>query len=562
MASTAVPRPTAPPPPPPPHGAGRPTPSATPSTREERAAAAAAFVRRYRWLILAGLITAAVMEVLDTTIINVALPQMAGNLGATQEEIGWVATGYILSNVVFLPMTAFFARRFGRQRYLTASIAIFIISSFFCGTSGSLAELVFWRILQGAGGAALLSTAQATLRQIFPAEEQGMVQAVFMLGIIVAPTLGPTLGGWITDNYHWSWCFFINVPIGVVSMFLVTTFLQDPPEDQAQRGTVDWLGIGLLTVGVGALQYVLEEGNAKDWFENAWILRLTVIAVASLVGMVWWELSPRNAHPVVNFRVLHNRTLAASIFLFVSLGFGLYGGVFLFPLFAQGILHFTPTETGLAMLPGGVATGITALVCGRLLNGRRPLADPRWLIAIGIAMFAFSMWRMGHLTTAAGEADVRAALIIRGVGLGFLFTPINNVAYASLHPSEAQQAAGLINLSRQLGGSFGIAVLANYVSTHIQLHRADLVSNLAVGNVATDTRLQMLTAGFMSRGMSAMQAQKAALAALNAQVNQQAAMLSYNDSWIFILIAFVAVSPAILLLRRPKGKAGMPADAH
>jgi DHA2 family multidrug resistance protein len=177
-------------------------------------------------------------------------------------------------------------------------------------------------------------------------------------------------------------------------------------------------------------------------------------------------------------------------------------------------------------------------------------------------MFAFSMWRMGHLTTAAGEADVRAALIIRGVGLGFLFTPINNVAYASLHPSEAQQAAGLINLSRQLGGSFGIAVLANYVSTHIQLHRADLVSNLAVGNVATDTRLQMLTAGFMSRGMSAMQAQKAALAALNAQVNQQAAMLSYNDSWIFILIAFVAVSPAILLLRRPKGKAGMPADAH
>ena len=516
MASTAVPRPTAPPPPP--HGAGRPTPSATPSTREERAAAAAAFVRRYRWVILAGLITAAVMEVLDTTIINVALPQMAGNLGATQEEIGWVATGYILSNVVFLPMTAFFARRFGRQRYLTASIAIFIISSFFCGTSGSLAELVFWRILQGAGGAALLSTAQATLRQIFPAEEQGMVQAVFMLGIIVAPTLGPTLGGWITDNYHWSWCFFINVPIGVVSMFLVTTFLQDPPEDQAQRGTVDWLGIGLLTVGVGALQYVLEEGNAKDWFENAWILRLTVVAIASLVGMVWWELSPRNAHPVVNLRVLHNRTLAASIFLFVSLGYGLYG--------------------------------------------RRPLADPRWRIAIGISMFAFSMWRMGHLTTAAGEADVRAALIIRGVGLGFLFTPINNVAYASLHPSEAQQAAGLINLSRQLGGSFGIAVLANYVSTHIQLHRADLVSNLAAGNVATDTRLQMLTAGFMSRGMSAMQASKAALAALNAQVNQQAAMLSYNDSWIFILIAFVAVSPAILLLRRPQGKAGMPADAH
>src|SRR5215210_1904596 len=221
---------------------------------------AAAYVARYRWLILLGLITAAIMEVLDTTIVNVALPQMAGNLGATQEEIGWVSTGYILSNVIFLPMTAFFAGRFGRQRYLTFSIALFIVASFFCGTSNSLVELVFWRIVQGAGGAALLSTAQATLRQIFPREEQGMVQAIFLLGIIVAPTLGPTLGGWITDNYAWSWCFFINVPIGIVSAFLVTTFLHDPPSQAKRRVPVDWLGIGLLTAGVGSLQYVLEEG--------------------------------------------------------------------------------------------------------------------------------------------------------------------------------------------------------------------------------------------------------------------------------------------------------------
>ncbi len=292
-------------------------------TAEHRAQDAADFVRRYRWLILAGLITAAVMEVLDTTIINVALPQMAGNLGATQEEIGWVATGYILSNVIFLPMTAFFAARFGRRRYLTFSIVLFIAASFFCGTSGSLAQLVFWRIVQGAGGAALLSTAQATLRQIFPREEQGMVQAIFMLGIIVAPTLGPTLGGWITDNYTWNWCFFINVPIGIASVFLVSTFLHDPPDQEAHRNPVDWIGIGLLTAGVGGLQYVLEEGNAKDWFQDAAILRLAILAGACMVAMVWWELSSRNQHPVVNFRVLHNRTLSASILLFVSLGFGL-----------------------------------------------------------------------------------------------------------------------------------------------------------------------------------------------------------------------------------------------
>src|SRR3977135_2788937 len=239
--------------------------SAAESSLQARAREANEFVRRHRWIILAGLITAAIMEVLDTTIINVALPQMAGNLGATQEEIGWVSTGYILSNVIFLPMTAFFAARLGRRRYLTFSIALVSVASFFCGTSSSLVELVFWRIVQGAGGAALLSTAQATLRQIFPREEQGLVQSIFMLGIIVAPTLGPTLGGWITDNYTWNWCFFINVPIGIAAMFLVSTFLQDPPDMEKKKVTIDWFGIGLLTAGVGSLQYVLEEGNAKDW---------------------------------------------------------------------------------------------------------------------------------------------------------------------------------------------------------------------------------------------------------------------------------------------------------
>lgn len=502
------------------------------------------------------------MEVLDTTIVNVALPQMAGNLGATQEEIGWVSTGYILSNVIFLPMTAFFTERFGRRRYLTASIILFAIASFFCGTSNTLVELVFWRIVQGAGGAALLSTAQATIRQIFPPEEQGLVQAVFLLGIIVAPTLGPTLGGWITDNYSWHWCFFINVPIAVLSTFLVTTFLHDPPEQQRRRGAVDWAGITLLTLGVGSLQYVLEEGNRKDWFADPRITRLTALSVVSLALMLWWELTPRNPHPVVNFRVLKNRTLTASIFLFISLGFGLYGGIFIFPLFAQGILHFSPLQTGLALLPGGIATGVTALICGRLLNGPRPLVDARVLIAIGISLFIWSMWRLGHLTTAAGEPDVRTALIIRGAGLGFLFTPINNVAYASVSSSEAQQAAGLINLARQLGGSFGIAILANYVTVHAQLHRVDLVSYLSEGGTATDARVQTLTRGFLASGMSYLDAQRAALAALNQQVQAQATMLSFNDSWLLILIVFICVSPALLLIRRPRLGSAPPADAH
>jgi MFS transporter, DHA2 family, multidrug resistance protein len=522
---------------------------------------AAAFVARYRWVILLGLITAAIMEVLDTTIINVALPQMAGNLGATQQEISWVSTGYILSNVVVLPMTAFFTERIGRQRYLTISIIIFIVASFFCGTSNSLTELVVWRIIQGAGGAALLSTAQATLRQIFPREQQGLVQAIFLLGIIVAPTLGPTLGGWITDNYSWSWCFFINVPIGILSAFLVNTFLRDPPDQEKRRGEVDWLGITLLTVGIGSLQWVLEEGNSKDWFDDVWILRFAVLSGICIVLMLWWELSPRNTHPIVNFRVLKNRDLAASIFLFVALGFGLYGGVFIFPLFTQSLLHFTPTETGLALMPGGIATAVTALICGLLLNGARPVIDPRVLIAIGVALFVVSMWDLGHLTTAAGESDVRLALIVRGAGLGFLFTPINNVAYASLKPSEAQQASGLINLSRQLGGSFGIAILATYVTVHTQVHRVDLLANVYPGNPLVDERLRLLRLNLLSRGFDPVAAQQGALALLDQQTMGQASMLSYNDAWMLLLLTFLCVSPAILLLRKPRGRAAA-VDAH
>jgi DHA2 family multidrug resistance protein len=534
----------------------------TDAPRIDAADQEAARIGAARWLILLGLITAAIMEVLDTTIVNVALPQMAGNLGATQQEISWVSTGYILSNVVVLPMTAFFTERFGRRRYLTASIILFAVASFLCGTSHSLVELVVWRVVQGAGGAALLSTAQATIRQIFPREQQGMVQAIFLLGIIVAPTLGPTLGGWITDNYTWNWIFFINVPIAVVSAFLVTTFLLDPPGQARRRGRVDWLGISLLTVGLGALQYVLEEGNQDDWFADPLITRLAILATVCLVGMVWWELSPRNRHPIVDFRVLRNRELAASIFLFVALGFGLYGGVFIFPLFTQSILRFTPTETGLALMPGGLATAVTAMLCGRLLSGTRPLVDSRILIAIGVAIFVVAMWDLGHLTTSAGEPDVRLALIVRGAGLGFLFTPINNVAYASLEPHEAQQAAGLINLARQLGGSFGIAILATYVTVHTQVHRVDLLTNIYAGRGLVDERLQALSANLVAHGYGGEAAHRGALALLDSELMRQAAMLSYNDAWMLLLISFIVVSPAIFFLRSRRRAGGAPVDAH
>lgn len=515
---------------------------------------------KYRWIILIGLITAAIMEVLDTTIVNVALPQMAGNLGATNQEIGWVSTGYILANVVVLPMTAFLVGQFGRKRYLAFSIILFIAASFFCGTSHNLLELVFWRILQGAGGAALLSTAQATLRQIFPPEQQGLVQSVFIMGIIVAPTLGPTLGGWITDNYTWNWCFFINVPIGIASLFLVTSFLHDPPGMQ-KKAEVDWPGIGLLAVGLASMQYVLEEGQADGWFEDGTILKLTILAVACLATLVWWELSPKNKQPVVDFRVLKNRTLASSLCLFIALGFGLYGGIYLYPLFVQSILGFTPTETGLTLLPGGLATAASAIISGKLLSGKRPV-DARALIVIGICIFMYSMWDLGHMTTASGQADTQTALLFRGFGLGFLFAPINQICYASLRPNEVQQASGLINLARQLGGSFGIAILGTYLSRHVDEHRANLVTHITSGNAILDQRVSALTSNFLAHGYSVDHAQKAAYAVVDQTIQRQALTMSYDDGFLLILIVFACMIPAVFILRKPEGRTAPPADAH
>jgi MFS transporter, DHA2 family, multidrug resistance protein len=543
--------------------------SAAPGRPGATAAPAAAAVQEelnpYRWLILIGVLTASIMEILDTTIINVALPQMAGNLGATTTEIGWVSTSYILANVVVLPMTAFLAARFGRKRYLTFSILVFLIASFFCGTSHTLGELVFWRIVQGAGGAALLSTAQATLRQIFPREQQGTVMGLFTLGLIMAPTLGPTLGGWITDNYTWSWVFFVNLPIGALSLFLVTSFLEDPPGQQAAAGqSVDWLGIGLLAVSLGALQYVLEEGNKDDWFESETITLLSIVAGVSLAVLIWWQLSPRNKAPVVNLHVMKNRELSSALALYVLLGFGLYGGVFLFPLFVQGVLGFTPTETGLVLLPGGIATGISAILCGRMLNGDRPLVDYRLAIVFGLVIFCISMWDLGHLTAQSGIDDTRIALIVRGFGLGFLFTPLNLAAFSSLKPWEIPQAAGLINLARQLGGSFGIALLSTYITNKAHFHQAILSEHLNAGNLMLAERLNAVQMNLMAHGYSPALAKAAAMGQIAQSVGLQARTMSFNDGFLLILLSCIAASPAIFILRRlmPRGGPAPAADSH
>ena len=512
-----------------------------------------------RWWILIGLIMASALEILDTTVVNVALPQMEGNLGATTDEIAWVSTGYILSNVIVLPMTAWLSGRFGRKRYLMVSILIFNIARFMCGLSGSLGEIIFWRLIQGAGGAALISTAQSTIVEIFPRSQIATVQSLFGLGLIVTPTLGPLLGGYITDNYSWRMIFFLHVPLAVASLTLVGLFLQDSLH-QKRVNTVDIAGIILLAAGMGSLQYVLEEGERYDWFDNAWIVRLTLIAVVSLVSFVFWELSPRNKAPILDLRVLKDRGLAGAVLLGLVLGFGLYGGVFIYPLFVQGILGFTPTATGLALLPGGIMTAVAVVLCGRLLQRG---FEARILIVLGMFVYMGSMWMLGHLTTQSGQGDTQAGLMVRGLGLGLVFIPISTVAFAGLQGAQIAQGAALYNLTRQLGGSFGIAVLNTYIVKMTAYHRADIVSGLHSGDPVFQDRLSGAARALVANGgYSLASAQEAALHLLDRLVQAQAMTMAYNNAFILLGLTFVLALPAVLLLRKPKGSVQPSAEAH
>ena len=528
-----------------------PLPTAVSAEAAESAGAAAAANTRYRWIILIGLILAAAMEVLDSTIINVALPQMAGNLSTTIQEVAWVSTGYILSNVVVLPMTAFLNTLFGRRAYLTGSIALFTVASFFCGTSHSLGELILWRVLQGAGGAALISTAQATLVQVFPPKEQAIVQPAFLLGLVVFPTVGPALGGWLTDAASWHWCFFINIPIGLLAGGLVFFLLHDT--EPAKRDVpIDWAGIGLLAVGLATLQYVLEEGEQDDWFQSTMITRLAVVSAASLIGLVVWELSPRNKAPVVALRVLKNRSLSAGIVLFVAVGFGLYGVNYLYPLLAQQQQGLSPLQSGVSLLPGGFASLFSIVFCAAISSSPKSPLDPRLLTFLGIILSVFGMWGLAHLNTQSGIPDTYWPLLLRGLSMGFLFIPANTLAIGSLSKDEVNQGTGLLGLARQLGGSVGIAILATYFQNQQHINRANMVGYLTPSHPGYSDRVSSLAGALVGGGYSPADAQTGALGLIQQTLTQQVAAMSYNDAFLMLMLISAAMVPTLLLLKKPK----------
>ena len=531
----------------------------TPPAPPAASGPAAAF-HKYRWIILVGLITSAILEVMDTTIVNVALPRMSGNFGATPDEIAWVSTGYILSNVVVLPMTAWLSQRIGRKRYLTGSIALFVLASVLCGFSHSLVEIVLFRVLQGGAGAALISTAQATLVEIFPAHQQSMVQGFFGLGLGVGPAIGPLIGGWLTDNFSWSWCFFINLPIGIMALVLVGAFLSDTTtaadNAAARSNPIDSIGIGLLAIGLGAHQYVLEEGKRLDWFDSPLIKALTAVAAIGLALFLFWELRPQNRHPVLDLRVYKDRGLAASVALAFAQGFALYGMLFLFPQFAQNILGFSPTETGLVLLPQGLVIAVSIGVSSTAMEKG---TDPRPVIFTGLAVGAVGLWLLGHLTAASGIPDCRLALMTAGFGIGCLFIPLTLTAFAGLQGPQIATGSSLLNLGRQIGGSVGIAVLNTWVTNAAATARAGIVAHLTSAQSALPEREAGLTQAFMGQGYGLAAAQSAALHAIDGVVQTQSLVIAYESAFLVSGTVFVLVLPLVFFLQ--KGDASKAAGA-
>lgn len=512
-----------------------------------------------RWIILIAVLLGTILEVLDVSIVNVAIPDMMGNLGATLDQIGWVSTGYIIANVIILPLTGFLSAYFGRRKYLAGSIILFTAASFFCGTSVGLNELVFFRIIQGIGGAALLSTAQATLLEVFPPQQLGMIQAIFGMGVVVAPTLGPTLGGYITDNYSWPWIFFINIPIGITAASLTLLFLKDSQYHGHISRKVDWVGIALLALGVGCLQGLLEKGNREGWLESPLICWLAVLSLIGLVSFTIWELKTKE--PAIDLRILKNRGFTAGVIFSVVLGFGLYGGIFVLPIFLQQIQHFTAEQTGLILLPGGLATGFMMPFVGRFVS-RYP---PRNLVAIGSVGIAASMFLLHDITLDTSAENLLFPLVLRGAALGFLFVPLNLATLLALDRKDLGYGTGLFNLMRQLGGSVGIAFLATLVDHRAAFHRIRLVDNINVYSTAALDRLNALQHMFVAKGSLPPVARQQALSTVDQVIQRQSYLLSFEDAFLIMGIAFVLALPLILLFRKgglPKGAGRVGGGGH
>jgi len=502
----------------------------------------------------------ALLEIIDTTIVNVALNNMRGSLGATLNEVSWVITAYSIANVIIVPMTSWLSQQFGRRNYFAASVIIFTVASFLCGNATSIGELIIFRFIQGMGGGALLVTSQTIITESYPPEKRAMAQAIYVLGVIIGPTLGPPLGGYIVDHVSWPYIFYINIPVGIVAALLTLQYVRSPKyAEKRPANQVDWLGIFLLMVAVGSLQYILEKGQEDDWFSSKLIVMLSISAFLGFYCFIWREMVYK--YPIVELRVLKNGNLRMGVLLSFVQGFGLFGSTFIIPLYTQSILGWDAQQSGMLMIPSTLMVAFMMPIIGQLIQRG---VSQKYLIAIGMGVFfLYSLLTYKIITPQTGADNFFWVLMIRGVGLGLLSVPISTMSLSTLKGAEIGQGAAFAGMMRQLGGSFGVALISTYLSRDNVAHRSDLVSKLDIYNPAVQQRVHGIASGMQAKGMPSNVATKSAYQLLDNSVNVQATILSYMDIFLYVGLMFLVCVPLVLFfIKRSKSKVSMADAAH
>jgi len=499
-----------------------------------------------KWLITITVMLPAIMEIIDTSVANVSLPHMQGSLNAGTDEITWVLTSYLVSNAVVLPMTGWLARMFGRKRFLMTCIVLFTLASLLCGAAPTLAMLILFRVIQGAAGGALIPISQAILMETFPPHQRGLAMAIFGVGAMFGPIVGPALGGWITDNLTWRWIFYINLPIGVIALLMCTVFIFDPDylKPTGKSIKIDYWGLLLLTTGMGGLQVVLDKGQQEDWFNSSFIIAFSIVTIVSLIALVWVELT--NEHPIINLRLFKNISFSAGNFIMFVVGFCLYSSITLIPLFLQTLMGYSATDAGMVLAPGGIATLITMLMIGALLQKR----DGRKIVFCGLVIGATAMFIMQRLSLQAAYGDFVWPRIVLGIGLAMIFVPLTTVTLATIPRQEMGNATGMFNLLRNIGGSVGIAMAATLLSRREQFYQTSLVTHSAPTSIVWQQRLHDLKQALIVKGISATQADQTALGMLYGAIRRQAGALAFNYVFWVIGLAFLSIIPLLLLLKK------------
>lgn len=507
------------------------------------------------WLIAISVMLATVMEVLDTSVANVALPHISGNLSATTEEATWVLTSYLISNAIVLPATSWISSFIGRKRFLIICIILFTVASALCGAAPNLQILILARILQGIGGGALQPIAQAVLLESFPPEKRGSAMALYGMGVVVAPIIGPTLGGWITDNYSWRWIFYINLPVGALAAFMANTFVEDPPYIKNQKpGRIDYIGFGLMALGLSALELTLDLGQQRDWFSSPVIIFTAVASAISILTFIAWELYVDE--PIVNLRVFLNRNFAVGTLLIASVGIVLYGSTALLPLFLQTLLGYPAVESGMAVSPRGIGSVVSMLIVGRLIGK----IDSRYLIMFGFALLGYSTYLFTGINLYIAQSNVVIPMIISGFAMGFVFVPLTTITMGTLSNSEIGNASGIYNLMRNTGGSLGIAAMTTFLARGSQIHQAALMPNTSEYNPAFQQAFEQTRNNLLAQ-FDPVTATQQAYQIIYGTVVRQATVLSYIDN--FKLLAFLcfAAVPTVFLFKKVKS-AKPPPGAH